>query len=69
MTDEHLKELADYRLQQARETLQEAEGLFKPIILARHDQSCVLCHVLRGPCASCFTPASDLQTQRGFSFF
>ncbi len=28
MTDEHRKELADYRLQQARETLQEAEGLF-----------------------------------------
>jgi uncharacterized protein (UPF0332 family) len=28
MTDEHTKELADYRLKQARETLQEAEGLF-----------------------------------------
>jgi uncharacterized protein (UPF0332 family) len=27
MTDEHPRELADYRLQQARETLQEAEGL------------------------------------------
>ncbi len=28
MMDEHLRELADYRLQQALETLQEAEGLF-----------------------------------------
>jgi uncharacterized protein len=28
VTDEHTKELAEYRLQQARETLQEAEGLY-----------------------------------------